>query len=77
MFVTPVFYSLSAVKSDIQWIVSLNPLTPLFELFRLSLLGSGTLAGSHLVYSIGFILVSLCMALFLFNRKGTELIDVV
>ena len=42
MFVTPVLYPLASVNDSLKWIVLMNPLTPLFELFRYSLLGEGT-----------------------------------
>ena len=47
MFVTPVIYPLSAVNPSVSWIVEINPLTPLFELFRLCLLGEGTVSPLH------------------------------
>ncbi len=77
LFVTPVIYPLSIVKEKIRWIVELNPLTPLFELFRLGLLGEGTVSGSHLLYSVIFMIVSLITAILLFNKQGSKLIDVI
>ncbi|MGI8634004.1 MAG: ABC transporter permease [Segetibacter sp.] len=77
IFVTPVIYPISAVKENIRWIVELNPLTPLFELFRLGLLGEGTVSPSHLLYSIIFTIFSLVIAVLLFNKQGSKLIDVI
>jgi lipopolysaccharide transport system permease protein len=77
MFISPVFYPLSSVKSDFRWVVELNPLTPLFELFRLGLLGEGTVVPSQLAYSIIFTVVTLSIALVTFNKAGNKLIDVV
>jgi lipopolysaccharide transport system permease protein len=77
MFVTPVIYPLAAVKEHIRWIVQLNPLTPLFELFRLGLLGEGTVALVQLLYSIIFMAFSLIITILLFNKQGGKLIDVI
>ena len=77
MFVTPVIYPISAIPEKLRWIVNLNPLTPLFELFRLGLLGEGTVTPSLLLYSIGFTALSLLVSIYIFNRQGRKLIDVV
>ena len=77
MFVTPVFYPLSSVKPELQWIVELNPLTSFFELFRLGLLGEGTVRFSQFIYSFLFMTIALVLALYLFNRRGQKLIDVI
>ena len=77
LFITPVIYPLSAVKENIQWIVQLNPLAPLFELFRMGILGEGTISPIHILYSIAFMLVSLVAAVMLFNKQGNKLIDVI
>jgi lipopolysaccharide transport system permease protein len=77
MYVTPVIYPLASVPKQFSWIVLLNPLTPLFELFRLSLLGEGTVSLPHLAYSFVFMIVILPVSLLLFNRNGNKLIDVI
>jgi lipopolysaccharide transport system permease protein len=77
MFVTPVIYPLASIKSQLQWIVLLNPLTPFFELFRLSLLGEGTITLGQLVASTLFIITVTIISLLIFNKQGNKLIDVV
>ncbi|HEU4633239.1 MAG TPA: ABC transporter permease [Flavisolibacter sp.] len=77
MFVTPVFYSLSSVKEDLRWIISLNPLVPFFELFRLGLFGEGIVVLPQILYSILFTVLSLFTALYLFNKQGNKLMDIV
>ncbi|MBC7689942.1 MAG: ABC transporter permease [Aquabacterium sp.] len=77
IFVTPVIYPLSTVKESIRWIVELNPLTSLFELFRRSLLGEGTVTTGQLLYSLAFIVVSTLCAILIFNKQSSKLIDVI
>jgi len=77
MFITPVIYPLSAVKESIRWVVQLNPLASLFELFRLGLLGEGTVSLPQLAYSITFMFMSFILTILLFNKQGGKLIDVI
>jgi lipopolysaccharide transport system permease protein len=77
LFITPVIYPLSAVRENIRWIVQINPLTPLFELFRLGLLGEGTVSPLQVLYSVVFMVLSLLAAILLFNKQGSKLIDVI
>jgi lipopolysaccharide transport system permease protein len=77
MFVTPVIYPLEAIPAQTRWIVQLNPLTPLFEVFRFSLLGDGIVTGLQLLYSLIFAMLVLAAAVLFFNKQGDKLIDVV
>jgi lipopolysaccharide transport system permease protein len=77
LFITPVIYPLSAVRPHLRWVVQLNPLTPLFELFRLGLLGQGTVSLPQLAYGVAFTFISLFAAILLFNKQGGKLIDVI
>ena len=77
LFITPVIYPLSAVKESIRWIVQLNPLTVLFELFRLCLFGEGTVSLTALLYCVIFMIVSFFAAILLFNKQGSKLIDII
>ena len=76
MFLTPVLYPLASVKPQLKWIVTINPLTPLFELFRFSLLGEGTLHTGSLLYSFLFGILVFTLSLFLFNSRSSKLIDI-
>lgn len=77
MFLTPVIYPLANVSKELRWIVLLNPLTPLFELFKLALLGEGVFVVSQLIYSLIFMFAILTAAILLFNKQGDKLIDVI
>jgi len=77
MFITPVIYPLSAVSGNLHTLLLLNPLSPLFELFRLGLLGEASLAWTPLVYSAGLLLLLAVVSLTLFDRLGRRLMDVI
>jgi len=77
MFVTPVIYPTAFIPEKVRWLVQINPLSPWFELFRLALLGEGTVTGFYLLYSILFTVLALAGSLLLFNKQGDKLIEVV
>ncbi|MBJ6118255.1 ABC transporter permease [Pontibacter sp. BT310] len=77
MFVTPVIYPVTAIPERLRWVVQINPLTPLFELFRLSLFGEGYVTVPQVFYSLGIIVLVLIGATLLFNKQCDKLIDVV
>ena len=77
MFLTPVIYPLEVVSEKARWVVYLNPLTPAFELFRLSLLGGGVVSFWQLLYGLGFTLLLIVGASLMFQKQGDRLIDVV
>jgi len=77
MFLTPVIYPVQYVAEKWRWVVQLNPLTPLFELFRRTLLGEGLVSSGQLLYSGGFTLALFVVALLTFNKQVSKLIDVV
>ena len=76
-FVTPVVYPLSIIPNSMHWLVKLNPLTSFFEAFRLALLGSGQVTINELAYSFLVALLILLFSVFLFEREGSRLIDIV
>lgn len=43
MYATPVVYPLSSVPKKWRWVYTINPVAPVIETFRFSLLGKGTL----------------------------------
>lgn len=76
-FVTPVVYPLSIIPNSMHWLVKLNPLTAFFEAFRLALIGSGQVTTAELAYSFLFALLILIVSVYIFEREGSRLIDIV
>jgi lipopolysaccharide transport system permease protein len=77
MYITPVVYPISAVSEKLRWVVWVNPLTPFFELFRLSLFGEGSFTLIQLFYSTLFLLALFLAAIWIFNKQCDKLIDIV
>ncbi|HSV55683.1 MAG TPA: ABC transporter permease [Magnetospirillaceae bacterium] len=77
MFATPVVYPLSEVPEQLRPIVMLNPLTPVIELFRHSLLGGGQNDLGLWAASMGVTLAVFWLGMRIFNHNERTFIDVV
>lgn len=77
MYVTPVVYPLETIPEKYRDIVSLNPLSSLFETFKYGCFSVGSLDWGGLLYSFIFLLVILTVGLLLFNRAEQFFMDTV
>jgi lipopolysaccharide transport system permease protein len=77
MYATPVIYPMSTTSGKIRAILELNPLTPIFEAFKYSCMGCGSLSWGGLLYSSLFMLVTLFIAVVVFNRTERNFMDTV
>ena len=57
--------------------MSLNPVTPVMEAMKFSLLGAGQFSWLWLAYSAGFTLLLLIFGLMLFNKVQKSFMDTV
>ena len=78
VYVTPVIYPLSMVTNEkLHLAMSLNPVTPVMEAIKYSLLGQGQFSWLWLCYSAGFTLVLLILGLMMFNKVQKSFMDTV
>lgn len=77
MYATPVIYPLSFAPESYRWILNINPLSPLFELFKYGCLGEGTFSLGGILYSMGFLLVMLFASIIVFNKTEQKFMDTV
>ena len=77
MYATTVIFPLSAVPEKYQWIIILNPITPIIEMFRFAFLGTATVGAFYLLYSAGFMIVVLSIGIIIFNRVERNFMDTV
>lgn len=75
LYATPVSYPLSAIPSDWQWIIKLNPLTIIIEGFRLGILGVGTFTPSDWLPSVLFTLIISISGTMLFQTVERTCVD--
>ena len=76
MFISPIFYSMVNASPNVRWLAYVNPLTPLFEMFRYAIFGIGKFSGIQVLYSSVVMVLILLYGILLFNKKGDQLIDV-
>jgi lipopolysaccharide transport system permease protein len=77
MYATPVIYPVSSIPERFQWIIRANPMTPIVEIFRYAFLGAGTVDQIQLLYSCGFMIVIVTVALIIFHRVESTFMDTV
>ena len=77
MYATPVIYPLSFAPERYRFILELNPLTPIFEAFKYSCLGTGTFSFIGLIYSLIFLCITMFFSVIIFNRTEQRFMDTV
>lgn len=77
MYLTPVIYPVSQVPQQYRWAVNLNPLTPVFEGFRMGLLGVGTVSVEQIAASFGLMLLVLFCGVMVYTRVERTFMDTV
>jgi len=77
MYATPIVFPLSAVPDKYRWILVINPMTPVIEVFRYAFLGNGTFTAMHLLYSTCATLLILFLGIMLFNNVERTFMDTV
>ncbi|HET9528707.1 MAG TPA: ABC transporter permease [Blastocatellia bacterium] len=76
MFATPIIYPLSLVPEDLQWLISINPLTGIIEGYRSALFGR-PFDWQSLSFAAAITAVLLLLFTYLFRRMEDDLADVI
>lgn len=78
VYITPVIYPLSMVSNPkLHLAMSLNPVTPVMEAIKYSLLGQGQFSWLWLAYSAVFTFILLIFGLMMFNKVQKSFMDTV
>lgn len=78
VYITPVIYPLSMVTNEkLHLMMSLNPVTPIMEAVKYSLLGVGQFSWAWLGYSAGMTAVLVVIGLMMFNKVQKSFMDTV
>lgn len=75
MYATPIVYPSSRIPERWLWLISLNPMTPVVELFRYAFLGTGTIHPWQVGLSLAITLLVLCCGIVLFSRVEKSFMD--
>ena len=77
MYATPVIYPLSFFEGKYKAFIVANPISPIIEVFRYSVLGVGDFNIWYIGYSVLFTIITLFLGVLLFNRVEKNFMDVV
>lgn len=77
MYASPIIYPLSNVSGIWRWLLLINPLTPVLEVFRLAFFGKSSIEPVYLLYSAGFTIVSLFVSIIIFNHVENTFLDTI
>lgn len=77
MYATPVVYPSSMLPEKYHWLMALNPMAPIIEVFRYAFLGTGTLGLTSIVTSVVMTLAILLCGIVLFSRIEKSFMDTV
>ena len=75
MLITPIVYPPEVIPESHRWLLYINPLTPVVELFRYALLGYGTVDVASLSLAIAVIFVMLVVGGMIFTKMQNRLFD--
>jgi len=76
MYATPIFYPLSSVPESLKWVVTINPMAPVVEIFRYAFTGAGQLPVLEYSISLALTVVLVFFGIALFHRAERNAIDV-
>ncbi len=78
MWATPIIYpSAEVTNSTLKTIIDINPMTPIIEAFRYSILGSGSFSWAGIGYSCVFTLVAFVIGVVIFSKVEKDFMDTV
>jgi lipopolysaccharide transport system permease protein len=74
-YFTPVIYPLSHIPERYHWLVAINPMAPVVEMFKWGTLGTGTLSATSLTTSLVLIALTLILGIWFFSREEAASVD--
>lgn len=77
MYATPVIYPISTVPAHWRFILAINPMAAIVDLFRYAFFGTATLGLNYLLISIATTVAVLFSGILIFNRVERTFIDIV
>jgi lipopolysaccharide transport system permease protein len=77
MYVSSVIIPLSQVPVRYQWLMKLNPMVAVVEIFKFSFLGTGVFDPYNLLYSFGVMLLLLLVGFNMFSKVEKNFMDVI
>ena len=77
MYATPIVYPTSEIPERWKFLIMLNPISPIVEIFRKTLLGLGQISIQWFLYSIFFLIFLIFTGIIIFNKVERNFMDTV
>jgi len=74
-FATPIVYPLGIVPTRLQWLLEINPLTQLVELYRWAFFGFPSLSSWKIAYLFGWAIFGFAFAFWIFSKLERDIAD--
>jgi lipopolysaccharide transport system permease protein len=75
MYFTPIIYPVTMIPEQWRWLVVINPMAPIVELFKWGTLGQAHLTAPSLITSLVLVAITLISGMWFFNREEAASID--
>jgi lipopolysaccharide transport system permease protein len=75
MYLTPIIYPSSSVPEKYQWLVAINPMAPIVEMFKWATLGEGQFTFTSLTTSVTLMSLTMVSGMWFFNRTEAAAVD--
>ena len=74
-YFTPVIYPLSHIPEKWRWVVAINPMAPIVEMYKWGTLGQGSVTPSGVATSLTLIALTFTLGMWFFNREEAASVD--
>lgn len=75
MYFTPIIYPVTMIPENWRWLVAVNPMAPIVELFKWGTLGQGHLTVASMTTSLVLTAVTMISGMWFFNREEAASVD--
>jgi lipopolysaccharide transport system permease protein len=75
MYFTPIIYPATTIPEKYRWLVTINPMAPIVEMYKWGTLGEAHLTTAGVVTTLTQIVVTLVTGIWFFNREEASSVD--
>jgi lipopolysaccharide transport system permease protein len=75
MYFTPIIYPVTLIPEPWRWLMALNPMATIVEVFKWGTLGYGQLHATSIALSLAMIVLTMISGIWFFNREEATSID--
>jgi lipopolysaccharide transport system permease protein len=75
MYFTPIIYPVTLIPPEWRWVVALNPMAPIVEMYKWGTLGEAHVTAAGVAASLALISVTMVSGMWFFNREEAASVD--